>query len=131
MTDTQYLKRVTIFLATLTALLTYATLADAALEIKENAFEVQLEQIQRWPLGEGDSLVVRPCRGCETQTLQVTGATRYAAGLDNAQILTLPEALRMKAKMRNDPTHIILVFYRPDDHPDAGQVTRLILLTDF
>ncbi len=126
--------RATPLLTALVVSLAFITSTHAALEIKEDAFEVQLEQIQRWPLGEGDSLVVRSCRGCELRTLQVTAATRYATGFaqdGDTQALTLPETLRLKSTMRNDPTHTIVVFFRPDDHPDAGQVTRLILLADF
>jgi len=134
MTNPLTISRLPTLLYALLVSLAFMTSAHAALELKEDAVEVQLEQIQRWPLGEGDSLVLRPCRGCELRTLQVTAATRYATGFahDGASpALTLPETLRLKSTLRNDPTHTIVVFFRPDNHPDAGQVTRLILLADF
>jgi len=66
-------------LTALSVSLAVANSAWASLEI-EKAYEVRAEQILRWPLGEGDSLVVRPCHGCEVQTLRVTGQTEYATG---------------------------------------------------
>ena len=128
MTNHRLFTRATMLLTALTVSLAVSTPAWAALETKEEAYEVRIDQIQRWPLRAGDSLVVRPCRGCDLQTLRVTAETRYATGLDeNSETMTLSETLRKKSRIRNDANHLILVFYRPDDH----QVTRLILRTDF
>ena len=128
MTDNKFLIRATMLLTALTVSLTFVNFAWAALEAKEEAYEVQLEQILRWPLREGDSLVVRPCRGCEAQTLRVTGETEYATGpYGNRQSSDLSEILSMKSKIRSDTAHLILVLYDPDNQ----QVTSLILVADF
>ncbi len=128
MTNNNIFTRTTQLLAAFTVSLAFAGFSWAALEIKEKAYEVRAEQIIRWPLREGDSLVVQPCRGCEIQTLRVTGETEYATGpYRNRQSTNLSEILSLKSKIRSDTAHIILVFYNPDNL----KVTSLILEADF
>ncbi len=127
MTNNRLFSRVTMLLTALSVSLAVANSAWASLEI-EKAYEVRAEQILRWPLGDGDSLVVRPCRGCEVQTLRVTRQTDYATGpYRNREDSDLPEILSLKSKLHSDTKHLILVIYDPENH----QVNDLILVTDF
>ena len=106
--------------------LAFSASVQAALEVREEARELKTEQILRWPLRAGDSLVVRTCQGCDIETLQVTSETRYSNGFDTSPI-SLAELLRQKSLLREGTAHLIVVFFLPDNH----QVTRMILQTNF
>jgi len=113
-------------LLTLALSLAFSASVQAALEVREEARELKTEQILRWPLRAGDSLVVRRCQGCDIETLQVTSETRYSNGFDTSPI-SLAELLRQKSLLREGTAHLIVVFFLPDNH----QVTRMILQTNF
>lgn len=115
----------TILPALLVMSVAFGATAHAALEVIEEAYELNAEQILRWPLRAGDSLVVRPCAGCGTETLKVTEQTRYATGFD-APSISLSDLLRKKSLSHDSADHLIVVFYRPDDL----HVTRIVLQTD-
>ena len=97
----------------------------AALVIKEQAHELDMSQVLRWPLRAGDSLVFRQCGDCPTETLKLTADSVIATGLDGS-VTTLKELLRARAKMRRNEPHVIAVFY----FPDSREISRLILQTD-
>ncbi len=99
--------------------------AQGALEVREEAFELEAGQILRWPLRAGDSLVVRPCDDCDVTTLQVTEETRYSLGF-NGEPLTLRDLLRMESLNSSHDNSLIIVFFRPNN----GPVTRIILQTE-
>ncbi len=118
--------RTTIGLTLLTVLLAYGTAVQAALEMVEDAYELNPEQILRWPLNTGDSLVVKPCDDCSTTVLHTTANTRYATGFD-APSISLRELLKEKSRTSDTANDLIIIFFRPDDR----QITRIILQTEF
>jgi len=126
MTINQPLKRSANLLTLLVLSLTFSASAQAALEVLEDAYELRTEQILRWPLRAGDSLVVRPCHGCDITSLRVTDETRYSAGFD-APSISLRDLLHKKSLLQNNAEHLVIVFFRPDDL----QVTRIIWQTNF
>jgi len=114
-------------LLTITLLLVFSTSAQATLQAYEQAHEIKAEQILRWPLRAGDSLVIKPCANCDIQTLQVTDHTKYAIGLGrDAKTITLNELLRLKSVLRDEKNHLIVIFFQPDDR----QVSRVVLQTE-
>jgi len=117
--------RFTISLTLIALSLLLGAPVQAALEIREQAFELSAEQILRWPLRAGDSLVVRPCDGCDIETLQVTEETRYSIGFDGESIL-LRDLLRQESLLPNNGNYLVIVFFQPNN----GPVTRIILQTD-
>jgi len=119
-------KRTSIALTLLTVLLIYGAATQAALEILEDAYELNTGQILRWPLREGDSLVIKPCDDCSTKVLHTTEKTRYSTGFD-APFISLRELLKEKSRTSDKANDLIIVFFRPDDQ----QVTRIILQTEF
>jgi hypothetical protein len=110
-----------------TLLLVFSTAVQAALQASEQAHEIKAEQILRWPLRAGDSLIVKPCTDCDIQTLRVTEHTRYAIGFGrNAKATTLNELLRQKSLLHDEENHLIVIFFQPDDR----QVSRVVLQTE-
>jgi hypothetical protein len=111
----------------LTLLLVLSTSVQATLQAREQAQEISAEQILRWPLRAGDSLVVKPCADCDIQTLQVTEHTKYAIGFGrDAKAITLNELLRQKSLLRDEDNHLIVIFFQPDNR----QVSRVVLQTE-
>jgi len=117
--------RFTISLTLIALSLLLGAPARAALEISEQAFELNAKQILRWPLREGDSIVVRPCDSCNIETLQVTEETRYSIGFDGENIL-LRDLLRQESLLTNSEDYLVIVFFQPNN----GPVTRIILQTE-
>ena len=114
-------------LLTITLLLVFSASVQATLQAREQAHEIKAEQILRWPLRAGDSLVVKPCTDCDIQTLQVTDHTKYSIGLGrDAKVITLNELLRLKSLLRDEENHLIVIFFQPDDR----QVSRVVLQTE-
>ena len=110
----------------LTVLLTVWPRASlAALVATEQAYEVEATQIERWPLGDNGSLVLRPCDSCELVTLTVTPETKYRRSSSGMNI-TREEFLAAKAQIRDLDDAYVFLFYRPDD----GIVNRIVLDAD-
>ena len=96
--------------------------AHAALIAVEQAYELNVAQIERWPLSDTGRLVIRTCRTCESIALRVDAATRYRLGMGGAAV-SRDELVRLQATLNDrDGTHVF-VFYRPDD----GVATRIVL----
>lgn len=125
MTTTRFIQRFATVLTLLTLSLTMSMPAQAALESRETALELNAQQILRWPLREGDSLIVRPCDNCAIQTLQVTAETRYSIGF-GAEPVLLRELLQYESLIPDNENYLVIVFSRSDN----GRVTRIILQTD-
>ena len=103
-------------------LLVWTRATHAALEAMEQAYEVDASRIERWPLGDQGSLVLRPCESCDSVTLTVTPNTRYRSSQSSLNI-TREELLQVKAMIRDLDDAFVYVFYRPDD----GVVNRIVL----
>jgi hypothetical protein len=103
----------------------FSTSAHAALEVFEEAYELNSTQIIRWPLRAGDSLIIRPCIGCSTRALRVSAETRYATGFNTAPV-SLRDLLRVKSKLHDTENYLIAVFFLPD----KLLVTHIVLQTN-
>ncbi|MAF83776.1 MAG: hypothetical protein QGG54_17190 [Gammaproteobacteria bacterium] len=103
----------------------FSVSAHAALEVIEEAYELNSTQILHWPLRAGDSFVIQPCVDCGARTLRVSDETRYATGFNTA-LISLSDLLRVKSQSLNTENHLIIVFFQPNDL----LVTRIILQTD-
>jgi hypothetical protein len=106
-------------------LLVWTRATNAALERVEDAYELRLEQVERWPLADSTNIVVRPCSRCDRVVLQVNAATRYSNGLRGADI-GREELLRVKSTIRDRDNTFVYIFYRPEN----SSVTRIVLDAD-
>ena len=95
--------------------------AQAALERIEEAFEVELTQVEL-PLHDAGQVRLTPCADCERIALPVGSRTRYLIGYDgDGQPL---EAFREAAAGVGDPrSALVVVIY----DTATREVTRLIL----
>jgi len=96
--------------------------AQAGLIAVEQAYEITTAQVERWPLGETGTLVLRSCNSCESVALRVDLATHYRLGMSGANI-TRAELVRMQATLNDREGTRVYVFYRPE----SGVATRVIL----
>lgn len=103
-------------------LLVWTRATSAALVATEQAYELDASQIERWPLGDDGSLILRPCGGCDRVVLRVNAETRYGRSL-SGPAMTREELLQLKSTGAVSGDTLVYVFYRPDD----GVVTRLVL----
>ena len=107
------------------AVLSFSGPLSASMQIVEQAHELTMSHVLRWPLGNGDSLVFRRCEDCATQTLKISAISSYA--FNGNESLTLDELLRIKTGIRRNQEHVIVVFYEPE----SRAITRLIIQTEF
>lgn len=103
-------------------LMVWTRATNAALEVVEQAYEINATQVERWPLSDDDRIVLRPCDACDQVTLSVTSGTRYRAS-NSSMNITREELLQIKSLLRNLESSYVYVFYRPDD----GVATRIVL----
>ena len=103
-------------------LLVWNRATHAALESTQQAYELDSTQIERWPLDEVGSLVLKPCDSCESVVLSVTPDTRYMTGFRGPNI-TLPELLALKTKIGGRKGTFVYIFYRTADN----SVARFVL----
>lgn len=114
---------VTMMLSAFLMFWTQAT--QAALDVIEQAYELDASLIERWPLSDDGSLILRPCGTCDSVTLRVTAETAYSASGSSGRI-SREEFLQIKSLLRGLDDALVSVFYRPSD----GIVTRLRLNAD-
>ena len=107
------------------ALLCWMLPAIAALVVVEDAYELSARDVERWPLGDTASLVVRPCDTCERVYLRVTEETAYFHGANGPQI-TRRNLSDARALGQIKPDASLTVFYQPDNQ----QVTRIVVYTE-
>lgn len=108
-----------------TSFLTWVSSAGAALQVVEQSYELRANAIERWPLGDDDSIVLRPCGDCESVVLRVNAQTNYGRNFSGS-FLTRTEFMRSKGSVANLRNAYIFVFFRPDDKT----VTRIILIAN-
>ncbi len=100
--------------------------AHAALESLEiSSYELDADQIMRWPLRVGDSLIVRACSGCDTETLRVTDETDFEFWItylknekdkEKIKLGSLRDLLKEKSRLRRRDNYLIVIFFDPDNH---------------
>jgi len=111
-------------------LLVWTRTTNAALERVEDAYELRLEQVERWPLADSTSIVVRPCDQCNRVVLHVSRETCYLAGTPHKQTerckrdanrgkKAREDLLRRKSTVRNPGDAFVYIFYRPEDQSVA------------
>jgi hypothetical protein len=103
-------------------LLVWNRSANAALNVIEQAYEIDSTSIERWPLAADGNLILKPCESCESVILNVDANTRYATSFGGAAI-SLEEILKLKTRIRGRKGVYAYVFYRAED----SSLTRLIL----
>lgn len=119
-------ERIKSTLITTTAImLTVLLPAHAELVAVEQAYEINAAQVDRWPLGDTGSLVLRACNSCDSVTLRVDAATRYRLGMSGAEV-SRDELVSLQATLRDRKSTPVYVFYRPQD----GIATRVVLDVD-
>ena len=118
--------RLALLLIACAGALYYPGTSTATMQAREQAHELKLAQILRWPLRAGDSLVYRRCEACATETLRLTSASKFATAFDGSSV-SLADLLRIKTGVRRNQVHVVTVFYLPE----SREVTRLILQTEF
>ena len=106
-------------------LLVWTRSTNAALNLIEQAYEIDSTSIERWPLGADGNLILKPCEACDSVILNVDANTRYATSFRGAAI-SLEELLELKTQIRGRKGINAYVFYRAEDN----SVTRLILDVD-
>ncbi|MFQ5636210.1 MAG: hypothetical protein ACE5G3_12885 [Gammaproteobacteria bacterium] len=106
-------------------LLVWARATQAALGVVEQAYEIELWMVERWPLGDAGSIVLRPCEECSSVVLRVSADTAYRRS-GSAVNISREEMLRIKAMLGSDTGALVYVYYRPDD----DTATRIVLDTD-
>lgn len=101
------------------AFLAWMTAANAALIIKEDAFELDISDVSL-PADRNGEIVIRQCEelDCDTTRLSVNPETTYHLGFDSAS--TTLDAIKQAAAARDQP---IYIFYRPE----SETVTRIVL----
>ena len=95
-------------------LIVWTRATHAALEVVEKSYEIDVTQVERWPLSDTDRIVLRPCDDCDRVTLTVTPGTQYSA-TGSSMGLTREELVKIKSMLRNPSRAYLYIFYRPDD----------------
>ena len=98
----------------------------AALEaIEKSSYELDADQVMRWPLRVGDSLVVRPCADCDTETLRVTDQTDFESWItylnkdkkkEKGELDSLRDLLKAKSRLSGRDNYFIVIFFDPDSN---------------
>jgi hypothetical protein len=96
----------------------WATTAHCALEIVEDAYEVEASRVLL-PGSEFGQVIIRECTSCDATVLNVNGQTTYSVMPDAGPVSL--DALRTAAEGTRDA--LICVFYRPE----SRTVTRIVL----
>ena len=105
-------------------LLVWTRGAQAALVATEQAYELTVDQVERWPLSDNGRIVLRACATCETVALSVDANTTYRSSQSSLNI-TREEMLQIKSMLGNPDDAFLYIFYRPDD----DIATRIVLDT--
>jgi len=105
-----------------TTLLAATPATHAALDVVEQAYEIDATLVERWPLGDTGSIVLRPCAGCDTVVLGVDANTKYRSSRSSLDV-TREELMEIKSMLSNPDDALVYIFYRPDD----SVATRIVL----
>ena len=128
LTGTPVFARTAVLIRTMTLaiiLLTWGQVTQAALQATEQAYELNVHMVERWPLGDEGSIVLYPCEDCDRVVLRVNAATRYGNSLSGPDI-SRNELLQLKATLSGGQDAFVYIFYRPDDQT----ATRIVLDAD-
>jgi hypothetical protein len=106
-------------------LLIWNQATNAALQLIEQAYEVDSTQIERWPLADDGNLILKPCETCDSVILSVDGNTRYLTSF-GGNAIPLEALLQLKSLIRGRKGTYAYIFYTAEDN----LVTRLILDVD-
>lgn len=106
-------------------LLAWNRAANAALQLIEQTYEIDSTQIERWPLADDGTLILKPCDACESVILNVDPNTRYLTNF-RGNAISLEELLQLKTLIRGREGTNAYVFYSVEDN----LVTRLVLDVD-
>jgi hypothetical protein len=103
-------------------LLVSAQPASAALIHVEEAYELKLRLVERWPVGDTAQMIVRPCTDCERIYLRITDDTAYYLRWNGPRITwrQFTDA-RTSGGMSQDTS--LAVFFDPENL----NVTRVVL----
>jgi len=113
------------FITIATIMLTVLPPTHAALVAVEEAYEINAAQVERWPLGDTGSLVIRSCSSCESIALRVDETTEYRLSMAGDKV-SRDELVRLQATLRDRKGTHVYIFYRPRD----GVATRVVLNVD-
>jgi hypothetical protein len=115
--------------------LAFGAPAIAAVNSLEDSVELELDQVENWPLGDAAKIIVRACDTCEQVILSVTTNTCYLLTGPGQKLepctaehrgkAARERLLRQKTKVRDPGNALVYIFYRATDRA----VTRLVLDT--
>jgi len=114
-------------------LLVWTRATNAALERVEDAYELPLAQVERWPLSDSTNIVIRPCDRCDRVVLHVSRETCYLTGTParktercrlsrNRGKSARDSLLRRKSKIHDRDNAFVYVFYDPENRSVASIV---------
>ena len=106
-------------------LLVWNRATHAALQLVEQAYELDSTQVERWPLADDGQLIVKPCKTCDSVILNVDANTRYLTSFRGSRI-SLAELLNLKTRVGGRESANVYVFYSTENN----LVTRLVLDAD-
>ena len=106
-------------------LLVWNRATHAALQLVEQAYELDSTQVERWPLADDGQLIVKPCETCDSVILNVDANTRYLTSFRGSRI-SLAELLNLKTRVGGRESANVYVFYSTENN----LVTRLVLDAD-
>ncbi len=109
------------FVAAAAIALAWSGTAFGALELLEDAFELDLTQL-RLPSFSTDQMTIKECDDCETRTVRVDNKTTYHLG---GQSMDLNEFLRATSLLGEKQENMVTVFYLPE----SLVVTRIVVTT--